>query len=149
MQAVAPQLLDCMLEAMTAIDFAFSEMYSHGVFIAAEHSLPLANAGLAFLKLHQKCIRICAACDPPLNRFKQYPKQHMLFHCFAWMLQQTQQHGFALNPLVEACQMSEDLIGKVCRLSRRVDPRTVAQRTLESVLIAAAEGWQSPFRYDD
>ena len=142
-------LLDLQFEALRCIDLFFAELYTHGVFIPGPDAKRLAELGLTFMKLTQACIRICTNPERPLNRFKQQPKAHMLFHCFSTMMMEAMTAGFALNPLVECCQLPEDLIGKVCRLSRKVESRRVSLRTLQSVLVNAAQSWQRSFSYDD
>jgi hypothetical protein len=142
-------LLDLQFEALRCVNLFFAELHEHGIFIPGPDARRLADAGLTFLKLTQACTRICTYGTPRLYRFKQQPKAHMLFHCLSTMMMQAESCGFALNPLVECCQLPEDLIGKVCRLSRRVDARKVSLRTLQSVLVSAAQSWQRRFVYDD
>ena len=148
------ELLSIVLPAFKAIDFAFSELYSHGYFIPADAGIVIAKSGLSFLNMMQACIKLCVdACvrceQGPLNLFKQQPKMHMMFHAFAQMYFQCQKHGFCQNPLSQSCQMPEDLIGKVCRTSRRVDNRLVSQRTLDCYLICAGMQWLIPYVYED
>ena len=45
--------------------------------------------------------------------------------------------GLAFNPLVFACQQDEDTVGKVSRLSRRVNIRKVMDRTLRRYRVQA------------
>lgn len=42
-----------------------------------------------------------------------------------------------LNPLVFDCSQCEDLIGRICRLGRRVDGRVLSSRVLQNYLIKA------------
>ena len=48
---------------------------------------------------------------------------------------QDQNTEYVLNLLIWGCDMNEDMIGKVCRLSRKVSSRLTSQRTLELILI--------------
>jgi hypothetical protein len=135
------QKFGLMLEASEAIDYAFSEMYSHGLFIDAEHGLPIGRAGMTFLQLQAKLIKICK------YRFLQQPKLHMLHHIFATVIDDCLAHDICLNPLAEAVPMNEDFIGKLSRASRRVAQRLVSLRTLQSALLLMKKALRQPFEY--
>ena len=60
----------------------------------------------------------------------------MVAHC-KFDLQKAVQNPnatFAVNMQIWGCETNEDIIGKVCRLSRKVSSRLPSQRTLELVL---------------
>lgn len=40
-----------------------------------------------------------------------------------------------LNPLIHSCEINEDVIGRVSRLSRRVDSRVMERRCLQLFLV--------------
>jgi len=144
------KMLEIVLPAFQAIDSVFSSLYSHGYFIPGHDGLVIAKNGLSFLNMMQDCIKLCMlGGEGPLNLFKQQPKMHMMFHAFAQMHIQCEKCGFCQNPLSQSCQMPEDLIGKVCRLSRRVDYRLVSKRTLQCYLICAGMQWLIPYVYED
>lgn len=143
-------ILALVLPAFEAIDSVFSALYSHGYYIPEAEGLQIAQDGLSFLGMMQDCINICMDGDGvQLNLFKMQPKMHMLFHAFAEMHFQCKRCGFCQNPLSQSCQLPEDLIGKTCRLSRRVDSRLVSQRTLDCHLICAGMSWMIPYLYED
>ena len=130
-------LLLVFLEGSKAIDYAFGEMYGHGVFIYGSAAKAIAEAGLHFLQCHTKASRV--AWELRKNRLMQMPKMHLLFHVFSELYFQQRDFGYGLNPLVYCLQMQEDLIGKVARMSRRADPRCVMLRSLHLFLISAAK----------
>ena len=77
-----------------------------------------------------------------MNQFKftgfaMKSKFHMVAHAKQdiYRALQNSDAKFFLNMLIWGCEMNEDVIGKVCRLSRRVSTRKTAQRTMELVLI--------------
>lgn len=57
------------------------------------------------------------------------PKYHALHH-MAYSLRQ-QILSLALNPMAWGNESNEDTIGKVCRLARKVDVRTITRRVLQ------------------
>ena len=136
-------ILDELCSALCMIDVFFSELYTHGYFIADPEGRRLAKLGLDFLAKMSHVIRLCVNSGMG-NLFKQQPKSHALWHHFTTMWNQCVASGACINPLAYSCQMLEDLIGKVCRLSRRVDPKHTCVRTLSTVLIAAGTAWKQP-----
>lgn len=71
------------------------------------------------------------------------PKSHMLTHLFKNLGWEAELSSYALNPVSLGVQMDEDLIGKTCRLNRRVHPTLQSRRTLQRTLCAAYASWQS------
>jgi hypothetical protein len=140
------ELLDKLSSAVSMIDTLFSELYSHGYFIEDPEGRRLGKLGLDFLNTMAGVIRLCV--DSGFTCFKQQPKSHSLHHTFVSMWNDCVSFGICVNPLSSSCQMLEDLIGRVCRLSRRVDGRKTALRTLQTVLIAAGIAWSKPYSYD-
>ena len=57
------------------------------------------------------------------------------------MLWQADLSDVVLNPMVFGVQMEEDLVGKSCRILRRVSPQVAVEKTLRRYLIAAADAW--------
>ena len=66
-----------------------------------------------------------------------YPKAYIYHHLILQMLWQAKACDQSVNPLLYACQMDEDMIGKASRLSRRVNIRLTASRSLDRYLTAA------------
>lgn len=82
--------------------------------------------GCAFLSLHQF----------QFTGFALKSKLRMMAHEKLDLLRQlenTQSH-VVLNVHIFGCEMNEDIVGKLCRLSRRVSTRLTCQRTLELYL---------------
>ena len=129
------------------IDTLFTELFSHGFFIPGDDGRRLGKLGLDFLNTMTQVIRLCMAAG--LSRFKQQPKSHQLFHIFVTMYVDSKRAGICVNPLAFSCQMLEDLIGRVCRISRRVGARKTAIRTLQTVAIAAGTIWGNAYSYDN
>ena len=94
----------------------------------AMQSLDLFVAAYCFLA------RACLLRGVP--RFHMEPSLHMVKH-MSVRLQQSldMQAPRVLNPACWLCEASEDWVGRIARISRRVHARTVGKRTLQRYLI--------------
>jgi hypothetical protein len=117
----------------------FSSLHEEGFFVYGPRAVELGTLGMAFLQLHQAIVFKCFELN--INRFMQMPKIHMVAHSFKDLYNNGINHGVAVNPLAEAVPLSEDFIGRVSRQSRRVGPRAVMARTLDSYLIKLRRVW--------
>ena len=87
---------------------------------------------MAYATLAKVCLK------RKLTLFGFQPKYHQVAHFLQDMLKAIRAgHRDLLNPLVFGSEMCEDLVGKTCRISRRVSPRLQNLRTLQLVLIKA------------
>ena len=79
------------------------------------------------------------AIDDQKHLFSLRPKLHYFHHSLLEYRQQLRQgHSEVLNyGAIFNCEANEDWIGRVCRISRRISPRLLEQRTIERYLIAA------------
>jgi hypothetical protein len=136
-------ILELVLEAAVAINFFWTEAYSHGYWIDASQGLPLAYAGITFLQINSRIVALSLARGR--CRYMQMPKLHLLFHIFHRMYVECQTCGFCTNPIAETVQMNEDCVGQVSRASRKVSQRLMSKRTLEALLLRMREDWQKPF----
>lgn len=67
--------------------------------------------------------------------FKYRPKIHYLNHILLRVYTEWEAGETAVNPCAEATFMSEDFVGHTARISRRVDPRAVANKVLQRYLL--------------
>ena len=44
---------------------------------------------------------------------------------------------YAMNPVMNDCQQNEDLIGRLCKSSKKIDVRVMTKRVLEFYLVKA------------
>ena len=98
-------------------------------FVSSADCEYVITAGHAFLQGFQRLAYLSFERRLCLYKFK--PKIHYLNHIFLTMKDQWDRSGKAVNPLGEATFMSEDFVGYTARLSRRVSPRMVAEKTLQ------------------
>ncbi|CAK9051425.1 Uncharacterized protein SCF082_LOCUS28225 [Durusdinium trenchii] len=114
----------------------FSVLYRSVAFLTEEQAAFVATQGLAFLD----CYATMAAAMFNAGRqhlYPLYPKLHMFHHIMITVQRQGSTAKVAVNPTMWGCQMDEDTVGRASRLSRRVNIRLVAQRSLERYLVAA------------
>ena len=114
--------------AKAGVEF-MGDMYNHGAWL----SRPCA------MKMHESGDKFLTGYAILAQRFlNMIPKTHMMKHVVVdAMLALMAGDEYILNPLTMGCEVNEDLIGKTCRLSRRLDTRTMQLRLLELYLIKA------------
>ena len=110
--------------------------YSHGLWLSKRCAAAMHQELHSFLQGYNSCAFLA------LNQFQiagysMKSKYHMLAHAKFDIHQRLQDPHteYVVNMQVWGCEMNEDIVGKVCRLGRRVSTRLTAQRTLELVLI--------------
>lgn len=131
----------CKAEATVAVNDFISGLYHEGVFIPKLQATRLAMRGLEFLKLYVELAQL--SFSRKRQRFPLIPKGHFLHHQVLDLLHQGQQCPWAVNLLVYACQAQEDYVGKPSRLTRRTNPRTAPQRTIQRTFLAIRNALQS------
>ena len=112
-----------------------SGCYSYELAIPSPDAVQLAKKGMAFLKYFAKAVKLAFRASKLL--FLQLPNYHRLQHICLSMMHQAQRGSAVLNPLAFATQSEEDYIGRPSRISRKVNPRTTVERTLQRSLAAA------------
>lgn len=128
--------------ATQKLNAMFSCFYQAGFFLNKAEGLYCFGCGMEFLSTYAYVARAMFDGGRP-SLWPLYPKLHFMHHMLLQLKEQTQQHGFSQNPVSTACQMDEDVIGKVSRLSRRVSIRTTMQRTMDRYVIAAYDAWRT------
>ncbi|CAE7484656.1 unnamed protein product [Symbiodinium sp. CCMP2592] len=132
-------LLEKALSAVRIANKLFRILYAEDVWLSVERSNEAGQLASQFLRRYEQCAQLAHAQEKTL--FTLQPKLHP-FHHFAIDLLRAANGGYeCLNPLVFSTQMSEDLVGRPSRLSRRVAPRLAVQRTLERYLQSAYSEW--------
>ena len=91
---------------------------------------------LGFMMLAEK------AYEAKVPLFPIVSKAHGLDHVFRSLRWQSDISDFAMNPMIYGVQLQEDLIGRSCKLARRVSPRQTVLRTLQRYLEAAHVAWE-------
>lgn len=132
-------LLVSAFEATKSINRCFRILYAEGAFVSADTANLTGELISRFLRRYNHLVRETYEMECTL--FSIPPKIHPLHH-FAFDLLKAGHAGHpGINPLLWSTQMSEDLVGRPSRLSRRVGTRLVVQRTLQRYLQAAYREW--------
>ena len=111
-------------------------IYSHGLWLNRRCAAAVYENLHSFLQGYNACAFL-SLNQFQFTAFAMKSKYHMVAHAKYDIFKalQDQNAERVLNMLVWACDMNEDMIGKVCRLSRKVSSRLTSQRTLELILI--------------
>lgn len=114
----------------------FGVLYRSGAFLTQDECSYIAQQGLEFLS----CYAGMALEQYRINKqwmFPLYPKLHTFHHIMLETKWNGLRVGTSCNPMIFSCQMDEDTVGRTSRLSRRVNIRRVAARSLDRYLVAA------------
>ena len=115
-----------------ALNYFMRKLYASGLFIEGDLCGYMIDACGHFLKGYSWLAYTCHGMG--LARFPAMPKSHMLFHVRQFMKEQTNAVGYCENPIAASCACDEDMIGKVCYLTRCVSPKNRIKRCLERYL---------------
>lgn len=132
-------VLQCLI-ATNRMNALFSFLYHGGVFLSEEECKFVAEQGIEFLKTYYSlaCFMFRASKQ---WLYPLYPKLHIFHHLMLEVRDNGKSIKKSCNPLVWSCQLDEDVVGRCSRLSRRVNVRTVALRTMQRYLISAYFGF--------
>ena len=114
--------LNCMLGVCQSILSMTRIMHTHGLWMERSCGRCLYVHIMRILRGYQvlgsKCLQL------KFRAFIQKPKNHALHHV-AWKLREqlSQGAGLLLNPEVFSCEPDEDFIGRIARVSRKLDVR--------------------------
>ena len=111
----------------------YDRMYKHGVFLNRKCAAALYLDGnrmvAGFCHLAQSCLGV-------MSLWAIKPKIHMFRHCLIDIRKPLLEGAnLVVNPLVYNCEGNEDAIGRIARLSRRLDSRHISQRILQCYLV--------------
>ena len=129
-------LLHGAVRAARQINAFFSKLYREDTWIERSKAIEIASHGFSFLRLHGHIAK--QAWNEHRALFLMMPNLHRLHHLFFCLRDYANRSDLALNVNVWNCQVEEDYIGRPSRVSRRVAPQRVIQRTLQRGLQAAS-----------
>ena len=118
----------------------FGCMYKSDAFLSAEQCAYISREGRTFLQMYISLANDCHETRRPL--FPLVPKLHFFDHFMVKIYHDGLKCGVSENPLQTACQLDEDIVGRVSRTSRRVSIRTTVLRTFERYLCAVAGAYE-------
>ena len=126
--------------ATAKLNAMFSNFYQGGFFLEKSEAMYASGCGLEFLATYAFLARKMFENNQP-SLFPLYTKLHAMHHMILKVRDEALQFGFAQNPMGCSCQMDEDVVGRISRLSRRVSIRTVMVRTMNRYLIGCHSAW--------
>lgn len=126
------EFVSVMLAAVLNINKFMRCLHRAGLWMQEPDVNTLISSGYAFMSNYSACARLSYSRE--LTRFPIRPKMH-LFHHTVDDLNSHSNLRFVLNPLSAATPLNEDMIGRICRLNRRVSIRKSCHRTLQTYLI--------------
>ena len=122
--------------ARVAVRF-FDVMYGHGIFLNPNCAQHLYELGTAFTNGFGLLAEY--AMQNSQNLFGIKPKLHFGRHILLELkLQIDAQCDAIVSPVIYDCQQNEDLLGKICKLSRQIHSRVLMMRTLQFYLVKSA-----------
>ena len=112
-----------------------SMQYSHDLWLPRECAEFMYLQGLVALRSYGYLARHCMGLGK--RYFGMRPKFHLLAETvFELKSCVTLGHTWILSPVIYNCEVNEDFIGRVSRISRHVSSRTVVLRTLQRYGVA-------------
>ena len=122
--------------ACRSMNNLFGCMYKSDAFLSAEQCAYISREGRTFLQMYIGLASKCHETRRPL--FPLVPKLHFFDHFMVKLYWDGLRCGFSENPLQTACQLDEDIVGQVSRVSRRVSIRLTVLRTFQRYLCGVA-----------
>ena len=120
-------------------DEFMTALYHSGLFIARLRLERIVRHGCEMLASYSRCADMAFRLRLP--RFKYNPKYHMLCHLVLSLQTALANRQSPINPISYSCQMPEDFINRCATLSRCVNARTIAVRTIDLYKLAVASAW--------
>ena len=125
-------------DACRAIHLCLTTMLSSSLWMTRVEAHSVGSGGLQFLRVYGKMAYHFwneGAC-----LYNLVPKLHMFHHLSLNVLQPLEGDvQNILNPLSYSTFQDEDFIGRVCRLSRRINPRLQGLRTIQRYLVTTRQ----------
>ena len=118
----------------------FECFYQAGFFLNKEECTYSTDCGTNFLTTYAYLAEQQFEQGQP-SLFPLYPKLHFMHHMMLKTREEGQRLGFSQNAMACSCQMDEDVIGRVSRISRRVSIRTTMERTMGRYLVGCYAAW--------
>ena len=121
----------------------FKVVHTSGLWLDLQAASTVADCVDLFCSVYGFLAGTCHR-DFQTSRFHMEPSLHTLKH-ISIRIRETMATGAVrvLNPASALCENSEDFVGRIVRLARRVAARACGQRTLQRYLIKLHMEWQA------
>lgn len=131
------RMLLLMTETCRAATEASSLLTRHNMWFSTRCAMNITAALTKFLNGY--ALLAAASVNDVFNGFSMKPKLHLVKHIQLEYHQNLEDlHEVFYNIMCQNCEGSEDFIGRVCRLSRRLDSRLLGERVLSCCLLKSA-----------
>lgn len=127
-------------EAAANMNLTLSFLYNAPLFLEHNECEYVYTKGMSFLQTYTSLAAEMFNAGR-WHLFPLFPKIHAVHHVWLTIREDQLASRFALNPLTASCQQDEDVIGRVSRVSRRVNIRQVTLRTLQRHLMSCYSIW--------
>lgn len=114
-------------------------LYSSDLWLENLIALDVADCLFQFLRAYKKLAKI--HWDAFEARFALLPKLHFIHEIEHELRRQARVASWVLNPICETCSMDEDFVGRCAYLTRCVDARTCALRSIQRYLAQLSIRW--------
>jgi hypothetical protein len=129
-------LVKAMKETCQACINYFDLMYPAGLWLHKDIAEQVRINGLTYIRGYAYLAKACLNLGLP--GFGLKPKLHSHHHQVMEIHDALRRGAeYVLSPLCFSCEVNEDFIGRVCRITRGVSQRTVKLRTLQYYLVQA------------
>lgn len=119
-----------------AISF-YKWLHQHGLFVGWSCGAVFYEKGQSMVNGYLWMAKW--AFDNQMCLYGIKPKLHFLQHMLHEVKGQLdQQCNLISNPIMNDCSQNEDLIGRICKMSKKIDIRVMTKRSLEFYLVKAS-----------
>ena len=123
-------LLDVMIRTCESVLSFFKSLHSHGLFLERPCANLLYIHMMRILRGYKRLGK--EALSLSIRAFTLKPKAHSLHHMAHSIMCALQDgHALILSPEAESCEVNEDFIGRISKLSRRVGVRCMDRRVFQ------------------
>lgn len=129
------EIIQSMLDCCGAINHFLHVVFSSSFFLGESETWQFIQAGQSVLNLYVRLATL--SYNKKLCLWKLKPKLHMMAHLVHTALVQYKLAGFSVNVLAESTFMCEDLVGRVSRISRRVNAKLHGRKIYYRYMVAA------------
>ncbi|CAE7484592.1 unnamed protein product [Symbiodinium sp. CCMP2592] len=133
--------IEMALRGAACLNSMFRFLYDAGAFLSRTEAMYVSRRGLVFLRCYTELAQLYFREQKP-NLYPLIPKMHSMDHIMIQVHCDGERVGFAANPLSTGCQQDEDVVGRVSRVSRRVNIRQVIHRTFQRYLAGSFAVWR-------
>lgn len=128
-------------QAAKSLNTVLIFLYNAPLFLEQDECVFVVKHGMGFLQAYTGLARDAFHENKP-HLWPLVPKVHSFHHTWDFIRSDCAAYQYSMNPFSASCQLDEDTVGRISRVSRRVNIRLCAQRTLQRHLMACWGVWR-------